>query len=100
MLRFRQYLFGTLAFLLISLGVFLVIPLEEQYPSGVESSTGTNLQLFSDAGNRQQATLALGAVTILVGIGLAVLAWRNGAAADHIRKYGDPEKPYVSGNDG
>jgi hypothetical protein len=99
MLRFRQYLFGTLAFLIISFGVFQVIPLEERYPNSVEPSTGTNLRLFG-ATNDQQAALALGAMTLVVGIGFAVLAWRNGAAADHIKKYGDPEKPYVSGNDG
>jgi hypothetical protein len=97
--RLKQYVFGTLAFLIISFGVFIVLPLEDRYPNTVDTSTGTDFQLFATDSNAQ-ATLAYGAVTIVVGIGFALLAWRNGVAADHIKKHGDPDKPYVRSNDG
>lgn len=98
-MRFRQYVFGTLAFLFISFAFFMVLPLEERAPSGVDSSTGINLTLFS-SGDSRAGTLALGAMTLVIGLFFAVLAWRNGVGADYRAKYGDGNIEYITSNDG
>ena len=98
-MRFRQYLFGIIAFLLVSFAFFMVLPLEERTPSGVDSSTGINLSLFS-ASDSRAGTLVLGVVTLVIGLFFAVLAWRNGVGADYRAKYGDGDIEYITGNDG